>query len=125
MVDRDDARHRQSVDTAAQERGLLLTSTPILAEIAWFLEQRFRPVVAQAFLDDLRSGAYVLDWNAGDIVRIQQLTRRYSDLPLGIADATVIACAERNGGSVLTTDFRHFPVVARGQGTLTVLPESR
>lgn len=24
---------------------------------------------------------------------------------------------------VLTTDLRHFPVVARGEGTITVLPE--
>ena len=30
-----------------------------------------------------------------------------------LADASVIACAERNGGKVLTLDFRHFRVVAR------------
>jgi hypothetical protein len=57
-----------------------------------------------------------------DSDRAQQLTQRYRDLPLGFADAAVIACAERNGGRVLTIDRRHFPVVARGEKTITVLP---
>jgi hypothetical protein len=39
---------------------------------------------------------------------------------LGAADAAVVACAERNGGRVLTVD-RDFGVVA-GEGTITVLP---
>jgi predicted nucleic acid-binding protein len=33
------------------------------------------------------------------------------DLPLGFADAAVIACAESKGGRVLTLDRRHFDVV--------------
>jgi predicted nucleic acid-binding protein len=33
----------------------------------------------------------------------------------------VIACAERNGGRVLTLDRRDFDVVA-GEGVITVLP---
>jgi hypothetical protein len=52
---------------------------------------------------------------------MQALIRRYDDLPLGLADAAVIACAERNGGKVLTLDLRHFGVVAR-EGTITILP---
>jgi len=45
----------------------------------------------------------------------------YADLPLGFADATVIACAERSGRKVLTLDRRHFGVVAR-EDTIEVLP---
>jgi predicted nucleic acid-binding protein len=48
---------------------------------------------------------------------------RYESLGLGLADAAVIACAERHRGRVLTFDRRHFPVVAQGEGTITVLPE--
>ncbi len=50
-------------------------------------------------------------------VRVRELVRRYADLPLGFADAAVTACAERHRGRVLTTDYRHFPVVARGEKT--------
>lgn len=49
------------------------------------------------------------------------LVRRYADLELGLVDAAVIACAERNGGRVLTLDLRHFGVVAR-EGTITIVP---
>jgi len=56
------------------------------------------------------------------VPHIRALTRRYADLPLGFADAAVIACAERHGGRVLTRDLRHFGVVAR-EGRLIVLPE--
>jgi len=47
---------------------------------------------------------------------------RYADLPFGFADASVVACAERSGGRVLTLDLRDFGVVARA-GTVHVLPE--
>jgi predicted nucleic acid-binding protein len=35
------------------------------------------------------------------------------DLHLGYADAADAACAERNGGGVLTYDMRHVATVAR------------
>ena len=54
--------------------------------------------------------------------RITELVIRYQDLDLGLADAAVIACAERHGGRVLSTDRRHFPLVARGEQTISVLP---
>ena len=57
----------------------------------------------------------------GDFARIRELVGRYADLPLGFADASVIACAERNGGRVLTFDARDFGVVAR-EGTIQPLP---
>jgi hypothetical protein len=47
--------------------------------------------------------------------------RRYRDLPLGFADAAVIACAEDNDGRVLTFDRRDFDVVSR-EGTIAVQP---
>ncbi len=47
--------------------------------------------------------------------------RRYEDFPLGYADATIIACAERLGAAVFTFDRRHFTVVA-SEGTITVVP---
>ena len=49
------------------------------------------------------------------------VVQRYEDLPLGFADASVICCAERNGGRVLTLDLRHFGVVA-AEGRISLLP---
>jgi predicted nucleic acid-binding protein len=74
-----------------------------------------------AFLDDLDSGAYTLDCGEEDWSRIRDLVHRYADLPLGFADASVIACAERHARRVLTLDQRDFQIVAR-EGRIMVLP---
>jgi len=92
----------------------------ILAEIAYFVEQMHSDVL-NALLSDFENGGYVLDCGERDISRIRQLVNKYANFPLGFADAAVIACAERNGGRVLTLDMRHFSVVAR-EGTLNLLP---
>lgn len=72
-------------------------------------------------LEDLEAGRFVLDCGLGDIARIRYLTRRYANLALGFADASVIACAERNGARVLTLDRRDFGVVAR-EGRIRLVP---
>ena len=105
------------------DSGPYFISLAILSEIAHFMEARYSSDVEQAFLKDIMDGAYSLDWTLDDVDRMRELTQRYDDLGLGIADAAVIACAERHRGRVLTTDRRHFPVVARGEKTITVLPE--
>lgn len=123
LLDRNDPDHAACVEVLRKDRGPYFISIAILSEIGWFLETRFPLYVAPAFLQDLRDGAYMLDWEPEDLRRIHQLATKYHDLRLGIADAAVIACAERHRGRVLTTDRRHFPVVARGEKTITVLPE--
>jgi predicted nucleic acid-binding protein len=63
-----------------------------------------------------------LDCGDVDVPRIRELMTRYEDLHLGFADAAVVACAERNGGDVLTFDRRDFDVIARDV-PITVVPE--
>lgn len=94
----------------------------ILGEAAFMIEQRLPPQALPPFLHDLASGGFRLDCGEDDFPRIGALVERYADLPLGFADAAVIACAERHGGRVLTPDRRHFGVVAR-EGRSTLAPE--
>jgi predicted nucleic acid-binding protein len=117
-----DRYHRACTTILDSESAPFIIPIAVLSEMAFMIERDFPPEVESTFLVDLREDAYTLDWNERDIGRIEQLTERYHDLPLGFADAAVIACAERHGGRILTTDFRHFPVVARGERTITVLP---
>jgi hypothetical protein len=84
------------------------------------VERRLGTTVLDLFLADLESGAYVLDCGERDLPRIRELVLRYTDLPLGFADASVVACAERNDGRVLTLDS-DFGIVAR-EATITVVP---
>ncbi|MEU1983917.1 PIN domain-containing protein [Nocardia sp. NPDC019395] len=59
-----------------------------------------------------------------DLERIAELMRQYSGFPLGVADASVIAIAERLGlTAVATLDVRHFRAVKpRHTGSFTLLP---
>jgi predicted nucleic acid-binding protein len=123
LIDTRDRAHAAAVAAFDADRGPFYIPVPILAEIAWLMENRFRPEVEYAFLDDVRQGAYVLDWHDDDVARVEELVKRYADLQLGLADSAVVATAERHGGRILTTDRRHFTVVARGEHTITVLPE--
>ena len=93
----------------------------ILAEIGYLVERRLGVAVLEAFLVDLEQRAFALVNSEDDLGRVRELVGRYADLPLGLADATVIACAERHQRKVLTLDQRHFGVVAR-EGKIEVIP---
>jgi predicted nucleic acid-binding protein len=108
-------------EALANARPPYLVPAGILAEIGYLVEHRLGVEVLDAFLFDLEQRAFALVSADEDLARVRELIRRYADLPLGLADATVIACAERHSGKVLTLDRRHFGVVAR-EGSIEVLP---
>lgn len=120
-VDRQDPNHIVASRFFQGELGPLIIPAGILAEICYFLETRYGPKSLDQFLGNVVGGGFMLDFVESDVQRVLTLVRRYHDLPLGYADAAVIACAERNGGRVATFDLRHFGVVAR-EGTITILP---
>ena len=80
-----------------------------------------------SFLDDVVMGGYSLDCGEDELPRARYLAKKYADLPLGFADAAVVACAEANGKRVLTLDTRDFSVAGKeiGLAILPGFPESR
>lgn len=121
LLDARERSHARVLAVLQSDPGPYLVPAGILAEITYLVEQRLGQRVLELFLVDLESGAYSVDCGEDDLSRIRELVTRYADLPLGFADASVIACAERSRGRVLTLDLRDFGVVAR-EGKLTVLP---
>jgi predicted nucleic acid-binding protein len=122
LVDARDAGHLRARETFLSDRGPFLLPAAILAEVASMLTTHAGAQFLDRFLQDLELGSYLLDCGEDDLSRIRALMQRYADLRLGFTDASVIACAERNGGRVLTLDLRDFGVVAR-EGTIHILPE--
>jgi len=121
LLSRRDPAHIQMRAAVAANRGPYLVPAGILAEIGYLVGQRAGPAALTVLLDDLATGALTYDCGDRDLPRVRELVLRYQDLPLGVADAAVVACAERSGGRVLALD-RDFGVVAK-EGTITVLPE--
>jgi uncharacterized protein len=120
LVRETDAQHQRALHLVQQARHPLVLPAGILSEITYMLEHWADSRALQTFLLDIEEARYLLDCGDQNFPRIRQLIARYSDLPLGFADAAVIACAERRGGRVLTYDQRHLPVVAR-EGTITLI----
>ena len=108
-------------DALASAHPPYLVPAGILAEIGYLVERRLGVKVLEVFLLDLEQRAFSLVNSEDDLARVRALIGRYADLPLGLADATVIGCAERHGRKVLTLDQRHFSVVAR-EGNIDLLP---
>lgn len=121
LLNRRDPDHESVKATVIESSGPFLVPAGILAEIAYLIERRLGVEVLDRFLEDLETGSLTLECGEEDLPRIRELVQRYADLPLGFADSSVIACAERNGGRVLILDRRDFEVVAR-EGALSLLP---
>ena len=123
LLRRADAHHLQAVNTVTSDRGPLIVPAGILSEVTYMLEAHAGHSVSDSFVASLEDGSIQFDCGERDFARIRKLVDRYKDLPLGFADASVIACAERRGGRVLTYDQRHFPIVAR-EGTITITSDT-
>jgi predicted nucleic acid-binding protein len=120
LLNRRDPDHERARAALGAAGAPYLVPASILTEIAYLIEQRM-PTAMDPFLGDLEDRAYSIDCGDTDMPRIRELVKRYADLGLGLADAAVIACAERRGGAALTFDRRDFDVVAR-EGTIHVRP---
>lgn len=120
LLDRRDPDHRRVREAFVEDGGPYLVPAWIIAEVGYLVEQRLKARVLDVFLADLETGAFAFECGDTDVPRIRELVRRYADLPLGVADAAVVACAERNGGRVLTLDA-DFAIVAK-ERKITVHP---
>jgi predicted nucleic acid-binding protein len=120
LLDRRERDHQRVRAAFVGDGGPHLVPALILAETCYVTGLRLGQKALRTFLEDLDDGRFAFECGDGDIGRIRQLIARYDDLPLSVADAAVVACAERNGGRVLSIDA-DFDVVAK-EGKIVVLP---
>ncbi len=96
----------------------------MITEVTHLIATRLGTGPEVRFLGDLAAGNLIAEPVAAtDWLRIAELVATYRDLPLGTADASVIAAAERlDVPQIATLDRRHFGVVTSRIGVLTLLP---
>jgi uncharacterized protein len=106
--------HRRA--RAALERAREPTVVPAAAldRIARVASERTGPRASRTFLRGVVDGETLLDCGDLDLPRILDLLVRFEDLPLDLATAAVVACAERQGGAVLSFDERLNAVAGDG-----------
>jgi uncharacterized protein len=124
-ANRKDDFHEACVELLQGFPGPLLLPAPLLTEIGYMLHSRAGSTAEAGFLRDVADGLYELvQVTAADAARAADLVERYSDLPLGTADALVVAVAERfRAVNIATLDRRHFSVVRPAHtAAFTLLP---
>jgi uncharacterized protein len=118
---RKDRRHREAVRALGAARMPTVVPVGILAEVDAVLGRRLAPAASLVFLEGIQTGETLLDCGDLDLPRITTLMSRYAALPLGFADAAVVACAERNGEIVLTFDRDGLQAISRDL-PITLIP---
>jgi predicted nucleic acid-binding protein len=90
-----------------------LATTPlIVAEVDHLIGARGNPAALTALRSDLAAGAYLVEGRPGAIACAVKVAERYADTGLGLADASLVALAERVGTiEIATLDERHFRAV--------------
>jgi hypothetical protein len=86
----------------------------VLPELDYLVLKELGAKVELAWLADLAGGVFLIEWGEeGDLIRAEELARRYKALELGLVDAAVMAVAERLGASdIATLDVRDFGAVS-------------
>jgi predicted nucleic acid-binding protein len=106
------------------EGGAIIVPVAILAELDSLLREFLGIEAERDFLDSVSRRAFTLEpLTTTDVDRCRELIAQYRDLDLGLADAAVIATAERLGiNRILTISKRDFRAVRPRKGSFTLLP---
>ncbi len=117
-IDRSDDWHAAAAALLSTAPGPLRVPSLVVTEVCYLLQVRLGAVAEADFLMALSRQEFdLIPLTTGDYARAAELVRKYSNLPLGAVDASVITVAERLGDrDVATTDRRHFHAVREARG---------
>ena len=110
LLDKDDAWNARAVaaSTAVQEKWIV--TWPVLTEAVHLITRWLGVPPAIALLQDVSNGDIaVWEFTPEAQHKLPGLMKRYADLPMDLADASLVLLAESLGhGRILTTDQRDF-----------------
>ncbi|MEE8523388.1 MAG: PIN domain-containing protein [Thermoanaerobaculia bacterium] len=88
----------------------LVTTWPVMAETCHLLLHRLGPESQWKYVDSCSRGAFDLfQLERSTTPRVAALMQKYADLPMDLADASLVLLAEHLGhGRILSTDQRDF-----------------
>lgn len=93
LFDKDDKYHNPIREFLKNYNGRLYTTWPVITEVLHMLD--FSANTQIDFLEWIKRGALeVKQINMDDIPRIISLSRKYSDIPMDFADASLIVISE-------------------------------
>ena len=96
LFDKDDKYHKNIINFIKDKKYKFITTTAVLTEVSFMLN--FNVDVQISFFEwVMREGVILHEVAQRDIARIIELTKKYKDIPMDFADATLIIAAEQRG----------------------------
>jgi uncharacterized protein len=116
-LDRRSSQHAAAAAALEESTAPRLLSPFVLAELDYLLATRVGPHAQSAPLEDVACGAYQLEpFGPADVRHAIRIIERFSDMQVGLADASIVVLAERHDcAEVLTLDERHFRALRHGR----------
>jgi hypothetical protein len=118
LADQGDAWHQRSHDFICDYNGKVIAPSTIIPEACYMLQTYLGQFAEMAFLESVVHREISVETvTVEDLGRSLEILKDYSDLNIGLVDASIVALAERLGISqILTTDRRHFSVIRTKRG---------
>lgn len=105
-------RHTEVAQLPEAEENDLVTTPLIFAEADHLAGAYGRARAARALRGDLVAGAYLAGWWPEALVASARGADRYAEMNRGLADASLVAVAQRSKTTAIATlDGRHFRVL--------------
>jgi len=102
LFDKSDRYHPQAVAFLKNFKGPLFTTWPVITEASHLLA--FSLKVQIALLEWInRGGLHLVEIESRHVKRLIALSEKYKDVPMDLADATLIAAAETNNLKEIAT----------------------
>jgi predicted nucleic acid-binding protein len=110
FFDKDDRYHPLCVEILKEMRGSLITTWPVLTECFYLLSFSCE-VQDNLWLFIQRGGFEIYPLEKGFLIRCRELMKQYRDLPMDLADATLVALADLlRVSKIFTLDHKDFSI---------------
>jgi uncharacterized protein len=108
LFDKSDKYHKNIIEYFKNEKGKLFSTWPVITEAMHFL--KFNVEVQIDFLTWLSIGTIqIIDINSELLDRIIEIVKKYSDIPIDLADASLLSISELLGiKNIITIDSEYY-----------------
>lgn len=108
LFNKNDKYHNKIKEFLKNYKGILTTTWPVVTEVSHMLS--FNTETQLDFLKWIKLGGIQLeDISFNDLERIIKLSKKYSDVPMDLADASLVIISERiNLKEIITIDSDYY-----------------
>lgn len=108
LFNKNDKYHQKIKEFIKKYNGKLITSWPVITEVCHMLDFNIQTQID--FLTWIQLGAVQIDnIDNQDLMRIIELSKKYSDVPMDLADASLVVLSERlNIKEIISIDSDYY-----------------